>query len=197
MNTTENTLEKQEDVIKPSAELLYHYCFNIENEKLEQYGVKKENIKHFKAVLMTTLADKIARELKDNWLIVHDKNSHVLVYGETINENKIKDEIVSYYNKTEKIPEDTLYLGENGLEFLSKSVDKIEKHKLRLEFLIASIEEILPSLANIENSSNKNSEKEDLEIEEIIAYLDSLPYPNNNINSNNNTAKNTAKKVIM
>lgn len=173
-------------------DILYHYCFNINDMALSRFGVGESQLLGFKMLLLTTLAQEVAEDLNDNWLIVQGKEKHVLIFDEKshINEN----DIMTYYMKTEKIPEDTLYLGEHGIELYSRSVDKIESHKTKLEKLSENIQDLVVSLIEIENKQLKDNNKEEQKIETIQDYISK--WKNNNIDKNTESTENNFKTKL-
>lgn len=175
-------------------DILYHYCFNINDMALSRFGVGESQLLGFKMLLLTTLAQEVAEELNDNWLIVQGKEKHVLIFDEKshINEN----DIITYYMKTEKIPEDTLYLGEHGIELYSRNVDKIENHKTKLEKLSENIQELVVSLIEIENKQLKDNNKEEQKIETIQDYINKWKDSNTDKNIQSETTETNFKNKI-
>lgn len=174
INIYNNTsIEQEKEDLSPEKELLYHYCFNINDLALSRLGIKEEHLKSIKDVLITSLAEQVAMELKDNWLIVHGKEKNVVIYEPNIiNDEEKKKSIIKYYIEKEQVPEDTLYLGEQGLELYSRSVDKIEKHKATLEALTEHIEVLIDFLLEIENKPLNDGNKRDEQKIKISEYLE-------------------------
>lgn len=150
-------------------EWLYHYSFNIDDLELARLGVHPEEVLNFKMLLLSTLAQTVANDMNDDWLFVEDEEKKI-VYCGGIDENQ--DNIIEYYLEKNEIPEDTLYLGNNGIELYSRNVEKIELHKAELEMLSENIEDLIKVLLiEDKNSTYSPEEKRAKEIQLIIDFF--------------------------
>jgi hypothetical protein len=132
-----------------------------------RFGITQEQLSNFKMLLLTMLGKEIAYGMNDNWLIVHGKDKHVIMYDKN-NKHLSEDQIIKYYVERDRVPEDTLYLGDEGIELYSSNVKKIELHKAKLEKLAEHIQELIILLVDFDKNYKNESQDFKLEQMEII-----------------------------
>ena len=138
-----------QDYLEPETELLYHYHFDISDMALQRLNISANQSRAFREVFLTTLAEEVARDLKENWLISKNRETSIVVNEGS--EQEAQD-IRTLYLKSHEIPEDVLYLDENGIELYSTSVEKIERNKTRIENLTQNMRDLVYSLVLIDES---------------------------------------------
>lgn len=130
------------------SESLYHYHFDLNDLELNRLGLCEANIAGLKELLLNSLANNLAEDLNENFVI-----------------EKVR-------NESKSIPDNTLYVDKFGIDLYSTDVSKVERHKDHLDSLTKDISHLLLALISIENNKELNKEDKVLEQEKVIGnYL--------------------------